>query len=186
MIKSKTTPFLVALIAAFSLLGSGCNLDNHFYSSGIVKSWAKGAPVSCEMLVTDPGYYFQDLDQDMGSMVWLLIPRGKLLKDARYSKDIKQVQTLLQDYITLLETLPDSGQLPEYQLAQIYHGLATDLDAYLDNKQTMLEITTRLTEITPIVNELETRLQEADSRRLPLLLQTFHHSALASSDRLRG
>lgn len=167
---------IIALVFVTQLL-TAC-VPGTFFNSGIAKEWAKDESITREQLIMEPSYYFSHLNKDMDRITWMMIPKGKLLRDANTRLEFMEMRALLRGYVRTLDELPGGKQLPERQLAAIYIDLLDDFDDYLENNKTMGDINAQLSAIEPQVKALEIALHDADSRRLSTLVQTISGSSL--------
>ncbi len=151
----------------------GCNSDGQYFTSGLAKEWAQQQPVTIDKLATSPDYYLRGLGDDLGQLSWLAIPKGKLFNDMRDQHRIEDIRALLVEYVELLQMLPQHNQLPEYQLSQLYLGLANDYVAYIKGDVSMYSITNKIANIDDRAQQYENYLAEADDRRLEVMLNTL-------------
>ena len=175
-IKGIAATLLIALM-------TGCNSEVKLFDSGLANEWSGKDSIATESLVIQPSYYFRGLDEDLGYMARFSMPQGKLFRDISHAYKIDEVQGLLGDYISLLESLPNGNTLPEYRLANIYFGLASDYIDYLDDRKSMFEIANTLGDLHKEITHLESQLDEADIRGLSLLIQTFPRHTLSGIGR---
>ena len=166
---------LIALTFTTQLL-TACMPGEAFFNSGIAKEWSAEKPISREQLIMEPDYYFAYLDKDINRAIWMMSPRGTLMRDSKARQDLIKIRELLQDYSQTLRKLSNGKFLPENQLAVIYADLLNNFDSYLNNEKNMGDINTQLGVIEPQVRRLELLLEDSDSRRLSTLVQTISGS----------
>jgi|GEM_PF-6747038 len=174
---SQLRAFLLIFAALFL---SGCLPEEKIFASGLAKEWLKEQSVSREQLIMEPMYYFSHLDHDLDRATWLFIPQGQILHKRLMRNEFSRICKLLEGYIGTLDKLLNSKQLPERQLATVYLGLFSDLDAYLEGNKSMHEVHASIRQLEPYIRNLEIVLEEAVSRRLNTLVQTIgeHNSGI--------
>ena len=163
----------ILLLTLSAQLVVGCQAGSALFTSGLAREWKQETPVTPEQLIMEPAYYFTHLDQDIDRAAWLLIPQGRIIHKRQMRNEFLEITELLENYILILDQLPDSRQLPERQLAKTYLHLFEEVIGYFNEEKAMHEIQASLSRLEPSIHILETELEDATARRLNILVQTI-------------